>query len=397
MFKTFKTIFLAALLWLMAVDLSAQAPAVPHLINFQSILADAAGLPLADGLYDVDFKIVDADGSLLYQETQKLETVNGVASAMVGAQGEMDLAKLEPTRTKFLEVEVIGRSPTRKMEIVTVPYSLYAEQSLGVVPKGIGTEAIQTGAITKELLSEELLDELLSGTSTPAKQVDVETNFLYSRGPTVQTVLQDLDTAIHQRQVNMERLRTDVNGRVDDVDGRVDTEETTRSTADIQLQTGINAESVTRSSADTQLQTNINQEQSERTGAVNNLQTQVDSVNTTVGTLTTNQNNTESRLTTVEQNVNTLLNPPRVRAAGAVNFSFGNNGASLAWGYNVASASGCVNITFSQPIATPYIVQVTPLNGGILWVDGMGSNSFHATTDGQCFDSMVPFHFVVFK
>lgn len=134
---------------------------VPHLINYQSVLTDPAGNPLPNGIYNVLFRIVDAQGNELYQERQNLETFEGVVSAMVGGAGDFSLEKLDPTIPKFLEVQVEGEGPKSVLEIVSVPYSLYSEQALSVAPESIKTESIQAGAITRDLIAEGVFEELL--------------------------------------------------------------------------------------------------------------------------------------------------------------------------------------------------------------------------------------------
>lgn len=193
-------------------SLFAQSPQVPHLLNFQSVLTDAAGVPLPDGTYEVDFRIVDAAGEEFYAETQTLETSQGVASAMVGAQGSLDLPQLDPQTPKFLRVQVEGQGPSRQMEIVTVPYALYAQQALGAAPQSIGGEAIRPGAITAEHLAEDALDTLLG---------DIRSNLFYSQGTSVPTVLRDLDVAIQQRQVNLNNVQTVLQSQINTVNASV--------------------------------------------------------------------------------------------------------------------------------------------------------------------------------
>ncbi|MBI4224546.1 MAG: hypothetical protein HY609_06385 [Deltaproteobacteria bacterium] len=179
----------------------AQTPQVPHLLNFQSVLTDAAGVPLPDGMYDVTSSIVDAEGQELYAENQTLEAAQGVVSAMVGAQGSLDLSQFDPETPKFLHVGVAGQGPTRSMEIVTVPYSLYAQQALGAAPQSIGGEAIQPGAITAEHLAEDVLG-------------DIRNNLFYSQGSDLPTVLRDLDVAIQQRQVNLDNAQVNLQDQI---------------------------------------------------------------------------------------------------------------------------------------------------------------------------------------
>jgi len=74
----------ALTLWLAA---SAVFGAVPRLINFQGILRDGSGNPVAGGSYSVTFKIYDdpAAGNLLWSEKQSVTTDSGPFAVLLGA------------------------------------------------------------------------------------------------------------------------------------------------------------------------------------------------------------------------------------------------------------------------------------------------------------------------
>ncbi len=61
--------------------------AIPKLINFQGVLRDGSGNPVADGSYSVAFKIYDAPsaGTLLWTETQSVATIGGSFNVLLGA------------------------------------------------------------------------------------------------------------------------------------------------------------------------------------------------------------------------------------------------------------------------------------------------------------------------
>ncbi|MDP2600873.1 MAG: hypothetical protein Q8P84_09120, partial [Deltaproteobacteria bacterium] len=211
----------SVLLW--GLVLKAQEPAVvkiPHLINFQSALTDPAGNPLSDGKYNVLFRFLDVSGNSLYEEWQNLESQDGTVSAMVGSQNDLSLALLSPASVKFLSVQVEGQGPEIRMEIASVPYAYYAEEALAVAPLSIGTESIKPKSITAELLADDVLAGLMPSTVVQVSQLDdlkgdysgtmgaskigINGSFVYSQGNQVQNVLKDLDTAIYQRQVNLD-------------------------------------------------------------------------------------------------------------------------------------------------------------------------------------------------
>lgn len=331
-------------------SLQAQVAQVPHLIHFQSTLTDPAGEALPDGLYTVHFRILDPTGGEFYREVQTLESAKGVVSAMVGGGGDLSLDVLDPKAPRFLGVTVEGQGPEALSEIGTVPYSLYAEQARSVAPQSIGAEAIRPGSITADLLSEGVLTELLTGLgggnlpsvvisreelggTAGANQIGVNANFVYSRGLNVQTVLKDLDTAVHQRQVNLERERTKLQAE------------------------------------DARLQGVMDQEKDERREGDNSLLGRIDAVNTSISaSISANINESNSRMTSIEQDVQALSAPPRVVAVGTVGPAGGGCPVS---GYNLGSGgvsqvggTHCrVNFATPQPNAS-YVVLLTP---GIGW------------------------------
>lgn len=147
---------------LAAATLHAQTPSVPPMIHFQSVLADGGGTPLADGLHSINFRLLNAGGSTLYEETQSLESHKGVVSAMVGAKGGLPLSALTPNEPKLLGVKIAGTGPETLLEIVSVPYALHAQQALSVAAGSVTTAGIQPKAITLELLADNLLNELVT-------------------------------------------------------------------------------------------------------------------------------------------------------------------------------------------------------------------------------------------
>lgn len=148
------------LLW--SLSLFAQISKVPHWINFQTVLSDPAGIPLADGFYDVTFRVLDLEGAELYREAQKVESFQGVASVMVGAKGNLDPELFKPGTPRFLGVEVLGQTGENILEIVSVPYSYFAEEALRVAPQSISAQSIQLQSITYDHLSEEVSQTILS-------------------------------------------------------------------------------------------------------------------------------------------------------------------------------------------------------------------------------------------
>ena len=60
---------------------------IPQLINYQGLLTDSAGIPLADSTYSVTFRMHNEPsfGITLWSETQNVATTNGIFSVILGS------------------------------------------------------------------------------------------------------------------------------------------------------------------------------------------------------------------------------------------------------------------------------------------------------------------------
>lgn len=332
---------------LKAQTLPGLPPSVPHLINFQSVLTDIGGVPLADGFHNVQFRLLNIEKEPIYTETQNLESVGGVVSAMIGAQDDMGMDKFAPDQAKFLGVKGEGSAPETLLEIVSVPYSIYAEQALTVADTV--TQNILS-MITPEVLPQSVVyaDQLSSPTASA--NIGITTNnFTYSIGSNVQGVLKDLDTAISI-------VKSDLQGQI--------------AAGDAALQNQIVAgDTATKTYVDTK---------------ITETRAYIDSK------------------TAVDPSGNVYTPPSEIKASGIVKVS---GSASLSSGYNVSGASGgnSVTVQFSSSVSPPYIVLVTPIDSasntnGLLYVHDMTSSSFVVDHTWQGFSIPVAsFNFVVFK
>jgi hypothetical protein len=219
---------LVAMVW--AVAGVVDAAQVPPLINFQSVLYDDAGEAIPDGSSSVNFRITDVNGSVLYEENQTLDVVHGMVSAMVGngltsggaPTGGIPLDVFEADAGRYLEVTVDGYQPQATMEIVSVPYALYADKAMGAVDGSIGGDAIKAGAITAKHFSSEALKELggamVSGDSlsmtTAAQSIGVRPGFSYSGSSNIQGVLTDLDRVMATRNAQMDTRVVDLQNQI---------------------------------------------------------------------------------------------------------------------------------------------------------------------------------------
>jgi hypothetical protein len=231
-------VMLAAVLTLFAsATATAWAAGVPELINYQSLLYDDGGNLVPDGEVSIKFRITDIEGDILYEETQTTNVIGGAVSAMIGngldengaPTGGIPLSILTPDESRYLEVEVGDYPPQGAMEIVSVPYAMYAEQAMTVAAgslkiehfseqllQDLGTELSESGGVTT-------WDDL--GQSDGASAVGVQSGFTYSTSSDTQGVLQDLDAAI-----------SGGDARIDSVEGSIALETTNRVSADQFLQ-----------------------------------------------------------------------------------------------------------------------------------------------------------------
>jgi len=239
--KNFKTI-IVALVIAAAVPSASLANSVPMYLNFHSKITDGGGNTLPDGASWFTFRLLEADGSIVFEERQELQVVSGGVSAAIGGgidskgapSGGLPAEIFFPDGSKYLEVIPDDAPPLEKMEIVSSPYSIYSQTALGVVPKGINGDMIADGSIRKEHLDDELAaavfpqgiprgllpddtvfkDDLTEFKNTVqsgggASSIGVEPRFVFSGSATVQGVLSDLDLAIKKRQEEISIARSD--------------------------------------------------------------------------------------------------------------------------------------------------------------------------------------------
>lgn len=279
----------------------------PNLLNYQGALIDEGGNLLPDGSTNIKFKIINSAGSVLYEEEQSLEIVKGSVSAMVGNGGTGISAEiLDPTNPIYLQVEVAGHNPYDPMEIVSVPYSKWADTALRLPIGAITSEMIGKGVITKENLNDELLSAIFPGgipknllpsdtvysndfesfrnsiqSVNGAGKVGVVNGFMYSGSQTVQGVLKDLDVAIKKRQEEVDWAKADYNAKItSETNARISSitsEANTRISEDSILRGLIASEAGIRNVADGSLQTGLTNEANARVASDGSLQNQISS------------------------------------------------------------------------------------------------------------------------
>lgn len=117
---------------------------IPEVINYQGLLSDENGNPLADGDYNITLNIyyVSTGGSVLWSETQSIMLRSGVFNVILG--------KITPINLTFdsqywLGVTIEGEAELEpRIELTTVPYSFMAKS---VQDGGVSNNSIADNSI----------------------------------------------------------------------------------------------------------------------------------------------------------------------------------------------------------------------------------------------------------
>jgi hypothetical protein len=248
-----RMLMITALFMFAAMPCAARAAdaLVPPVMGFHAALTDEGGNPVADGEVAAAFRIIDAAGTILYEEQQRVNSVGGQVAALIGngltgdgaPTGGVPIELLDPRGGRYLQVEVAGMAPLPMMELATVPYAAYAQEALGVAKEAIAFEDLSAAAV--EELGKAMTDgagaqsivvrEELAAPEAAA-EIGVASGLASSTATDLQGVLDDLDGAIVAS------------------DARIAVEEGARSSADATeasaRQDADGAEAAARSSAD---------------------------------------------------------------------------------------------------------------------------------------------------
>ena len=125
-----KTMLLAIVILLAATLVLGQA--VPERMNYQGVLTDGGGTPVADGQYDITFSIYTSlsGGAPLWTETNTVWVTGGIFGLMIGTVTPIDLPF---DRDYYLGISVDGGtelSPRR--QLATTPYSFNSKHVRGI-------------------------------------------------------------------------------------------------------------------------------------------------------------------------------------------------------------------------------------------------------------------------
>jgi len=103
--------------------------ALPPTLSYQGVLTDLAGVPLADGTYNLTVRLYgqSAGGAALWQESQSVDLVGGVFSTVLGATSPPTLGTIDFDQQLWLGLEVdTDGEMTPRTALTATPYSFIA-------------------------------------------------------------------------------------------------------------------------------------------------------------------------------------------------------------------------------------------------------------------------------
>lgn len=195
--------------------------ALPLIFTYQGVLTDGSGNPLASGTTDLEFHLTDAQGKIVYAETQSVSVDRGLVAALIGngvdptthaPHGGVAPELMRPDGARFLEVWHDGELMDTPLEIASVPYAMWSERALHVAPGSIDQTALAPQSIAWANFSDDAVaglshalferDDFRTGLATAfdAAQSRVHASLSYSTATNVEDALRDLDRAIKSRE-----------------------------------------------------------------------------------------------------------------------------------------------------------------------------------------------------
>ncbi len=149
---------------------------VPPLINYQGVLTDAEGKPIANGQKNLEFNIYDAatGGTLIWgpQTFNTVPIINGQFNVILGTTDSSGRSILDAfdSDLRFLGIKIgeSGVEISPRQQILSTPYATsaknanLAETAEKVIDNAITTQMIADGAVTRE--KKEPVNLIKSGT-----------------------------------------------------------------------------------------------------------------------------------------------------------------------------------------------------------------------------------------
>lgn len=123
---------------------------IPTTINYQGVLKDNAGVTVADGDYNITFKLYDVnvDGTELWTETKTVNVVDGIINTKLGSVTPLTL----PFNAAYwLGVTIAaGSELTPRVELSSVPYSF---MSMNIPDGGVTTTKLANRSVTTQKIA----------------------------------------------------------------------------------------------------------------------------------------------------------------------------------------------------------------------------------------------------
>ena len=136
------------------VSNNVNVPDVPHKINYQGYITDAAGNPIT-GDRDMTFSIYDSStgGTPLWSETQNsVHVENGLFNVILGSVNPIPSDVFPIDESRWLETEIEGLTLTHRKEIVGEGYTVRAEIADQLIGEKISTCDVTCDAGTAQPL-----------------------------------------------------------------------------------------------------------------------------------------------------------------------------------------------------------------------------------------------------
>ncbi len=207
---------------------------VPAVLGYHAAVRDEGGNSIADGDWDVAFRITDVEGTVLYEEQQTVSATGGQVSALVGngltadgaPTGGVPLEVLRPDGGRYLEVQFGGMGPLPAMEISSVPYADYAQIALGAASGSITYDALAQGAI------DEIAKALTGGAGSEAIVLRDEITTIYSDTSSATYIGVATADIENSSSADLQNVLDDLDGAIEVVEDQCAAEATSRSQAD---------------------------------------------------------------------------------------------------------------------------------------------------------------------
>jgi len=120
-----KNLFRIATSVVFTLILSASSVHSAHLISYQGVLTDNAGVPTTDSIYSVSFKIFtdSTAGQLLWSETAPVATQDGLFVHLLGSLSPLTDSIFQKFERIFLELSIGGQAAMPRHRLAAAPFS----------------------------------------------------------------------------------------------------------------------------------------------------------------------------------------------------------------------------------------------------------------------------------